>query len=71
MIISKKRFNEEVENRVREEMKKFEEWHWREERNRERHKEMRDLENRLIKVEKCCGIDHHSHNALEAVRANY
>ena len=52
MIISRKRFNEEVEKRVQEEVKRIEEWHWREERERERCREMRDLENRLIAVEK-------------------
>lgn len=71
MIISKKRFNEEVEKRVQEEMKKIEEWHWREERERERCREMRDLENRLIKAEKQLGIDHPSHHTLEAARAGY
>ena len=43
MIISKKRFNEEVEKRVQEEVKRIEEWHWREDRERERYKEMREL----------------------------
>lgn len=71
MIISKKRFNEEVEKRVQEEVKRIEEWHWREDRERERYKEMRELENRLIAVEKACGIDHPSHKCLEAVRAGY
>ena len=71
MIISKKRFNEEVEKRVQEEVKRIEEWHWREERERERYKEMRELENRLIAVEKACGIDHPSHKCLEAARAGY
>ena len=71
MIISKKRFNEEVEKRVCEERNRWEEWRWREERERDAHREMRDLENRLIKVEKACGIDHPSHNTLEAVRAGY
>ena len=71
MIISRKRFNEEVEKRVQEEAKRIEEWHWREERERERCQEMRNLENRLIAVEKACGIDHPSHKCLEAVRAGY
>ena len=71
MIISKKRFNEEVEKRVQEEVKRIEEWHWREDRERERYKEMRELENRLIAVEKACGIDHPSHKCLEAARAGY
>ena len=71
MIISKKRFNEEVEKRVCEERNRWEEWRWREEQERSSHIRMRDLENRLITVEKACGIDHPSHNTLEAVRAGY
>ena len=71
MIISRKRFNEEVEKRVSEEMKKFEEWHWREDREREHLRQMRELENRLIALEKACGIDHPSHHTLEAVRPGY
>ena len=71
MIISRKRFNKEVEKRVQEEMKRAEEWHWREDRERERCREMRDLEIRLIKCEKSLNIDHPSHNTLEAARAAY
>ena len=71
MIISKKRFNEEVEMRAREKVEKYEEYRYREDRDRERYREMRDLENRLIQVEKACGIDHPSHKALEAARAVY
>lgn len=71
MIISRKRFNEEVEKRVQEEMKKYEEWRWREDRDREHYREKRELENRLIAVEKACGIDHPSHHTNEAVRASY
>lgn len=71
MIISRKRFDKEVEKRVCEEMKRFEEFQWREERERERCREMRELEIRLIALEKACGIDHPSHRTLEAVRAGY
>ena len=71
MIISRKRFDQEVEKRVLEEMKKVEEYHWREEREREQRRRMSDLEIRLIKVEKSCGFDHPSHHAIEAVRAGY
>lgn len=71
MIISRKRFNEEVEKQVCERMKQFEEFQWREERERQRLRDMRDLENRVIKLEKACGIDHPSHSTLEAVRAGY
>lgn len=70
-FISRNRFNAEVEKRVCEEMKRVEEWRWREDKEREHRMEMRELENRLIKVEKCCGIDHPSRNSLEAVRAGY
>ena len=69
MIISKKRFEEEVEKRVSEELKRFDEMRWREDRDRELYRNMRDLEIRLIRVEKTCGIDHPSHNTYEAVRA--
>lgn len=71
MFFSRKRFEKEVEKRVCEERKRFEEWRWREEQERESRNRMRDLEIRLIKVEKACGIDHPSHNTLEAVRAGY
>ena len=71
MIISRKRFNEEVEKRVQEEVKRIEEWHWREDRERERYKEMRALEDRLIKCEQALNIDHPSHHTREAVRAGY
>lgn len=71
MIISKKKFDEAVEKRVQEEMKKYEEWRWKEDRDREHYREMRELENRLIRVEKAQGIDHPSHHTVEAVRAGY
>lgn len=44
---------------------------WRDEREREQDRIMRDLELRLIAVEKKNGIDHPSHKCLEAVRAGY
>lgn len=69
MIISRKRFNEEVERRVCEEMKRIDELRWRDDREREQERHMRDLEMRLSKVEKACGVDHPSHNTYEAVRA--
>lgn len=71
MIISRKRFEAEVQKRVEEEIKKFLEHQWREDREREYCRQQRELENRLIAVEKACGIDHPSHNTLEAVRAGY
>lgn len=69
MFFSRKRFEEEVEKRVQEEVKRIEEWHWREEKEREQRREQRDLEIRLIAVEKACGIEHPSHRSMEAVRA--
>ena len=71
MIISRKRFNEEVERRVCEEMKRRDEMIWRDEREREQNRIMRDLELRLIAVEKKNGIEHPSHKCMEAVRAGY
>ena len=62
MIISRKRFNEEVEKRVCEEMKRIDELRWRDEREREMRRYMGDLEIRLIAVEKKNGIDHPSHH---------
>lgn len=62
MIISKKRFNEEVEKRVCEEMKRIDEMRWRDDREREMYRHMGDLEARLIAVEKANGIDHTSHH---------
>lgn len=44
---------------------------WRDEREREMHKRMSDMELRLIAVEKKNGIDHPSHKCLEAVRTGY
>ena len=71
MIISKKRFNEEVEKRVSEEMKKYAEYRWREDREREYCQNMRDLENRLMAVEKKNGIDHPRHHTRKTARAGY
>ena len=71
MIISKKRFEAEVTKRVDEAICKFQEHHWREERERDHYRQMRELENRLIAVEKANGIDHPSHHTLEATRAGY
>ena len=70
MIISKKKFNEEVERRVCEEIKKYEEYRYRDEKEREYYQDRREFENRLIALEKACGIDHPSHRCLEATRAS-
>lgn len=71
MIISRKRFEEEVQKRVEEALSKVHENYYREERDREHYRERRELENRLIAVEKKVGIDHPSHRTMEAVRAGY
>lgn len=65
MIISRKRFNEEVDRRVQEELERFDEMRWRNEREREQNRVMKELELRLIAVEKKNGIDHPSHKSLE------
>lgn len=62
IFMSKRRFHDAVEQRVCEEMKKYEEYRWRDEQERERQRDKRELENRLIQVEKACGIDHPSHH---------
>ena len=69
VFVSKKRFREEVEQRVCEEMKRIDEMRWRDDREREMQRIMRDMENRLIRVEKELEIDHPSHNCCEDVRA--
>ena len=71
MIISKKRFEAEIQKRVEEAVCKVHENIFRDEREREHCRQMRELENRLIGVEKACGIDHPSHRTLEAARAGY
>ena len=71
MIISKKRFEEEVAKRADEVIQKYEEHRWRKERERDHYRQMRELENRLIAVEKANGIDHPSHHTSEAARAGY
>lgn len=67
MIISRKRFQEELRKREEEVACKVQENMWAEERERMRNREMAELERRLIEVEKKCGIDHPSHHANERV----
>lgn len=64
-FVSKRRFHEEVEKRVCEEMKKYEEYRFRDEQERKYLRAKREVENRLIALEKACGIDHPSHNSAE------
>lgn len=61
MIISRKRFEEEIQMRVEKAVCKAEENRWREEREREQCRFFAELERRLITVEKQIGIDHPSH----------
>lgn len=69
LFMSKKKFEEEVEKRVCEKLKTFEENQWRNEREREQHRYVSELEQRLIVVEKRLGIDHPSHQRGDNVRA--
>lgn len=71
MIISRKKFNEEVEKRVSEELKRYDEMRWRDDREREVNRRMGELENWLIEVEKKCGIDHPSHHRGDNVCAGW
>ena len=56
VFISKRRFRDEVERRVCQEMDKHAEREYR-------HRKERELEKRLIEVEKKVGIEHPSHRA--------
>lgn len=62
MIISKKRFEAEVNKRVEEAVKKVEENHWRYETEQRQERFIDSLQTRLIECEKKCGIDHPSHH---------
>jgi hypothetical protein len=65
MIISRKRFEEEVEKRVNEAVCKFQENVWRNEREREQNRFAGEMEQRIISLEKKNGIDHPSHHRGE------
>lgn len=69
MIISKKRFEAEVQKRVEEAIRVVEEAHWRNESDREKGRFLDGLHQRLIAVEKACGIDHPSHHRCETAEA--
>ena len=62
MIISKKRFEAEVNKRVEEAVCKVQENNWREDREREQNRFAGELEQRIIALEKKNGIDHPSHH---------
>lgn len=61
MIISRKRFEAEVQKRVEEAVRKCEESYWRAELERDRNRAIHALETRIIALEKKNGIDHPSH----------
>ena len=61
MIISRKRFEAEVNKRVEEAICKFQENVWRDEREREQNRFASELEQRVIALEKKNGIEHPSH----------
>ena len=61
MIISKKRFEAEVEKRVSDAVLKVHEQVWKDERERELHRRYDAMEQRVIALEKKNGIDHPSH----------
>lgn len=69
MIISRKRFEAEVQKRVEEAICKVEESHWRRESEQAQGRFLEKLEERLIAVEKACNIDHPSHHRGDNVRA--
>ena len=71
MIISKKRFEEEVQKRVEEAVRRVEENHWRYEQEQMRGRTIEKLQNRLIECEKKCGIDHPSHHRGETCTASW
>ena len=64
MIISKKRFEAEVNKRVEEALGKFQENVWRDEREREQNRFASELEQRIIALEKKNGIEHPSHGLV-------
>lgn len=65
MIISRKRFEAEVNKRVEEALNKFQENVWRDEREREQNRFAGELEQRIIALEKKNGIEHPSHGLVK------
>lgn len=64
MIISKKRFEAEVNKRVDEAICKFQENVWRDEREQNQNRFASELEQRIIALEKKNGIEHPSHGQV-------
>lgn len=71
LFMSKKKFEREVEKRLCDRLKVAEENLWRNEREREQHRYVSDLEQRLIVVEKRLRIKHPSHQRGETARGCY
>lgn len=71
MIISKKRFEEEVQKRVEEAVKKVDENRWRFEREQRQGQFLEQLQKRIIALEKACGIDHTSHHPCDNMTAGW
>ena len=65
MIISRKRFEAEVNKRVEEALNKFQENVWRDEREREQNRFASELEQRIIALEKKNGIEHPGHGLVK------
>ena len=61
MIISRKRFQEEVDKQVNEAVRKAEEQMWNNEQERNKQRFLSELEQRIIALEKKNGIEHPSH----------
>lgn len=64
MIISRKRFEAEVQKRVEEEVCKFHERFYRDDHERKMRRMYDAMEQRVIALEKKNGIDHPSHNQI-------
>ena len=62
IFISKRKFYEEVEKRVSEEIRRYEDYRSRDDLERRLRSEKDQMEARMIALEKACGIDHPSHH---------
>lgn len=67
MIISRKKFEAEVNKRAEEKIAQAQERMWQEDRMRDMYRNISDLEIRLIAVEKKNGIEHPSHNNVKCI----
>ena len=67
MIISKKKYEAEINKRVEEAIRNVEERMWQNERERGYERSMAKLEHRIIALEKKNGIDHPSHHYGDTV----